>query len=343
LLDAFTNVFASPGTRTGIKKGGTFLISGPDWKDSLPAGMKEIKSPTSTVWIIGRFQVNNEKQGAGIVVPLEKKVLVTPLSSYGKPYTTPKEIINANSSRVLPNEQLANTSTDSFFNYTNRLLVENPPTAADAPVMKEFAKIGVGPGLTFDLNSFDTATQAALKQIPKVVISHIYEVLNAGIVKPVNGWSIAFKGVGNYGVDYDLRAIVAFVGLGANIPEDAIYPTSAVDSAGNPYNGANKYVMHFEKGEAPPVNAFWSLTMYSTEGYFIANLIKRYAIGNRNSLKYNADGSLDIYFQNASPDIDKENNWLPAPPGPFKLCLRLYWPKDEILTGKWIPPPVKKI
>jgi hypothetical protein len=343
ILDAFTNVFSSPGTRTGIKKGGTFLIAGPDWKDSLPAGMKEIKSPTSTVWVIGRFQVNSEKQGAEVVVPLEKKVSITPLSAYGKPYTAPKGIVNPNISKELPNDQLANISIDSFFNYINQLMVTNPPSAADAPAMETFAKIGVGPGLKFDLNSFDTATQATLKEIPRMVIAHIYEVLKSGVVKPVNGWSVAFKGFGNAGTDYDLRTMVAFLGLGANIPEDAIYPTSAVDSAGNPYNGANKYVMHFAKGQTPPINAFWSLTMYSAEGYFIANPINRYAIGNRNPLKYNTDGSLDIYFQNVSPGNDKENNWLPAPAGPFNLCLRLYWPKEEILKGNWTPPPVKKM
>ena len=167
-------------------------------------------------------------------------------------------------------------------------------------------------------------------------------MLKSGVIKPVNGWSVAFKGFANPGTDYDLRALVAFLGLGANLPEDAIYPTSAVDGDGNPYNGANKYVMHFDKGQTPPVNAFWSLTMYSAEGYFVANPIDRYAIGNRNPLKYNADGSLDLYFQNVSPGKDKEANWLPAPAGAFNLLLRLYWPKEEMLKGNWTPPPVKK-
>jgi hypothetical protein len=343
MLDAFTNVFASPGTRTGVKQGGTFLISGPDWKDSVPAGMKQIKSPTNMVWVIGRFQVNSDKQGAEVVVPLEKKTTIVPLSAFGKAYAAPNGIVNPNVNKTLANEQLGNTSIDSFFNYINQSLVANPPAAADAPAMAEFAKIGVGPGLKFDLNSFDTATQATLKGIPKAVIAHIYEVLKSGVIKPINGWSVAFKGFANPGTDYDLRALVAFLGLGANLPEDAIYPTSAVDGDGNPYNGANKYVMHFDKGQTPPVNAFWSLTMYSAEGYFVANPINRYAIGNRNPLKYNADGSLDLYFQNVSPSKDKEANWLPAPAGAFNLLLRLYWPKEEMLKGNWTPPPVKKL
>jgi len=343
MLDAFTNVFASPGTRTGVTKGGTYILTGPNWKETIPAGMKEIKAPTNTVWIIGRFQVDNEKQGAQIVVPLEKKVVLVPLSSYGKPYSAPKGVVDPGFSKALPNDQMANMPVDSFFNYVNQLLLANPPTAADAPAMAAFAKIGVGPGLKFDLSSFDTATQSVLKKLPKAIIAHINEVVNSGVVKPVNGWSFAFKGFGNSGTDYDLRALVAFLGLGANIPEDAIYPTSTLDSSGNPYNGANKYVIHFAKGQTPPVNAFWSLTMYNEGGYFIANPINRYAIGSRNPLNYNKDGSLDLYFQNASPGKDKEANWLPAPAGAFNLCLRLYWPKEEILKGNWTPPPVRKL
>ena len=343
MLDAYTNVFSSPGKRTGFTKGSTFLVTGPGWKDSIPSGMKEIKAPTNTVWLIGRFQVNSEKQGAEVIVPLEKKISVVPLSAFGKPYTAPKGVVDTSYSKAYPNDQLANISTDSFFNYINQLMIPDPPSVADSAAIREFAKIGVGPGLKFDMNSYDTATQAILREIPKGVVAHINEILKSGAVKPVNGWSVAYKGFGNYGTDYDLRALVAFLGLGANIPEDAVYPTSAIDSSGNPYNGANKYIMHFAKGQTPPVNGFWSLTMYSAEGYFIANPIKRYAIGNRNPLKYNADGSLDLYFQNASPGRDKESNWLPAPSGIFNLCLRLYWPKEEFLSGNWTPPPVKKI
>ncbi len=343
MLDAFTNVFASPGKRTGFTKGATILLTGPGWKDSVSASMTQIKAPTNTVWLIGRFQVNSEAQGAAVIVPLEKKITVTPLSAFGKSYTPPKGVVDPSFSKAYPNDQLADMPIDSFFNYVNQLLISNPPSPADSSAITTFAKIGVGPGLKFDLTSFDTATQAALKEIPKKVIAQINEVLKVGAVKPVNGWSVAYKGFGNYGTDYELRALVAFIGLGANIPEDAVYPTSAIDSAGNPYNGANKYVMHFAKGQTPPVNGFWSLTMYNEGGYFIANPIKRYAIGNRNPLKYNTDGSLDLYFQNMSPGKDKENNWLPAPAGIFNLCLRLYWPKEEFLSGNWTPPPVKKI
>jgi DNA sulfur modification protein DndE len=342
MLDAFGNVFASPGKRTTGTKADTFLISGPKWTGTPPAGMKEIKAPTDMVWMIGRIQVNGAQDGSQVVVPIEKKITLTPLSSFGKPFAAPKGQIDSALSKDGPNAQLAAMSVDSYFNYINQLLVNNPPAAADSAAIAQFAKIGVGPGLKFDLSSFDTATQAALKEVPKMVIGYINEVVAKGAVKPVNGWSVAYKGFGSYGTDYDLRAIVCYLGLGANIPEDAVYPLSSVDSDGNPYSGANKYVMHFANRQTPPVHAFWSLTMYNDEGYFIENPINRYAIGNRIPLKYNADSSVDLYIQNLTPGKDKENNWLPAPKGNFNLCLRMYWPEEEFLKGNWTPPAVVK-
>ncbi len=223
-------------------------------------------------------------------------------------------------------------------------MAANQPPAMDSVALAKFATIGVGPGLKFDLSSFDTTTQASLKELPEMVIDYINEILTSGRLNPpVNNWNVAYKGFGNYGTNYDLRAIVCYAGLGANIPEDAVYPASAKDADGSPYTGANKYVLHFDKGQTPPVHGFWSLTMYNNEGYFIENPINRYAIGNRNPLKFNADSSLDLYFQNKSPGKDKETNWLPAPPGPFNLMLRMYWPAEVFLSGNWTPPAVKKV
>jgi hypothetical protein len=344
MLDAFGNVFASPGKRTTGTQADTFLITGPKWTGTVPAGMKQIKAPGDMVWLLGRIQVNSEADGAKVVVPIEKKINITPLSFWGKPYTAPDGKIDSLLPKEGPNTQLAAMPVDVFFNYVNTIMVNNPPAAADSSVMKNFAKIGVGPGLKFDLSSFDTATQFALKEIPKSVLGYMNELLQTGKMnKPVNNWNVLYKGMGNYGTDYDLRAIVCYAGLGANIPEDAVYPASTKDSAGNPYSGAYKYVLHFAKGQTPPVHGFWSLTMYNNEGYFIDNPISRYAIGNRDPLKFNADNSLDLYFQNISPGKGKESNWLPAPKGPFNLLLRMYWPAEEFLSGNWTPPAVNKI
>lgn len=343
MLDAWTNIFNSPGKRTTGTEAATYLITGPKWKGNVPEGMKEIKSPTEMVWLLGRVQVNSAEDGKNVVVPLQNKITLTPLSAYGKPYTAPKGVVSQNLPSGSPNEQLEKMPIADFFNYVNQLMIANPPAEADSAVLVEFAKIGVGPGLTFNANGYDSVTLAALNKIPSEVCNTIKAGVAKGLKPPVNGWSMAFQGVGNFGTDYKLRAAISYAGLGANIPEDAIYPSCAVDSEGQLLNGANKYVIHFEKGQTPPANAFWSLTMYDENGFFIANPINRYAIGDRNSLKTNKDGSIDLYFQNTSPGKDKENNWLPCPTGSFNLLLRIYWPKDEVLNGKWTPPAVQKV
>jgi DNA sulfur modification protein DndE len=160
--------------------------------------------------------------------------------------------------------------------------------------------------------------------------------------KLVNGWTFSLK-TGLYGSDYLQRAFITAIGLGANRPQDAVYPTTAVDGDGTPLSGANHYVMHFPKGQTPPVNGFWSLTMYNPEYFFVDNPLSRYTLSPRNELKYNPDGSLDLYIQHDPPDADKETNWLPAPADRFVLMLRCYWPKESLLKGEWEPPAVQMI
>jgi hypothetical protein len=140
-----------------------------------------------------------------------------------------------------------------------------------------------------------------------------------------------------------MRAVVAWGGLGANLAEDAIYPNVREDSEGRPFNGANKYVLHFDPGQTPPANAFWSLAMYNDRQAFVENPISRYAIGDRDQLKFKDDGSLDILIQHDSPGTDKESNWLPAPDGGFNLIMRIYWPKQSVLDGSWTPSPVRRV
>jgi hypothetical protein len=186
--------------------------------------MKEIKSPTNMVWLLGRIQVNSEADGIKVAIPIEKKINITPLGSWGKPYNAPAGKIDSLLPKEGPNGQLYALSVDKFFNYINNLMAANPPPAMDSTVLAKFASIGVGPGLKFDLNSFDTATQGALQTIPKMVIDYMNEILTTGKLNPpVNNWNVAYKGFGNYGTNYDLRAIVCYVGLGANLPEDAVY------------------------------------------------------------------------------------------------------------------------
>ena len=341
MLDAYTNVFASPGTRTTGNGAHDFLITGPGWNGDVPANLEQIKAPTNMVWIIGRTQVNNKADGDKVVVPLQKQYKLTSLSAWGKPYAPPAPTPDATLSKEGPNEILAAMPVEDFFNYVNKLMVDNPPADADKPVLEKFTTIGVSPGGSFDIHKFDSATREALRKIPAELFSQAKQFSNVGQL--VNGWNPMRATQGTYGTDYQTRAMIAIAGLGANLREDAVYPNTSQDDVGNKLTGDNKYMIHFEKGNTPPANAFWSITLYDNSGYMVANALNRNAIGDRSGLKKNADGSTDIYIQKDSPGKEKESNWLPAPEGEFNLLLRVYWPKEEMLNGNWTVPGVKKI
>jgi hypothetical protein len=241
-------------------------------------------------------------------------------------------------------EQVNRMSAGEYFTLLAALLKANPPPAADAPMVANMAKIGIVPGQAFDIGKADPAVQKGLQGVPKAGIEKIMaHFKTAG--KDINGWLFSTK-TGLYGTDYLQRALITAIGLGANRPQDAVYPTSEVDAEGKPYDGANKYVMHFAKGQVPPVRAFWSLTMYDGQYFFVPNPLNRYTLSSRSKFNYNKDGSLDLYIQKDSPGKDKEANWLPAPAGKFILMLRLYWPREKppsIIDGTWKPPAVKRV
>jgi hypothetical protein len=211
-------------------------------------------------------------------------------------------------------------------------------------MVEKLAKIGIVPGKKFDVSKLDPDVAKALKGVPKAGVEKIMgHYKNSGV--ETNGWTFSTK-MGEYGTDYLQRAFVTAVGLGANRPEDAVYPMSTVDADGKPYSGANKYVLHFDKGMTPPAKAFWSITMYSSDLFFVENKLNRFTVSSRFDFKYNDDGSLDLYIQHESPGKDMEANWLPAPEGKFILMMRLYWPNEKepsILGGSWKPPAVKRI
>jgi hypothetical protein len=209
-------------------------------------------------------------------------------------------------------------------------------------MIAQLRKIGIEVGKSFDMTKADPAVRRALASAPEEA-RQLMAWKVPTLARVTNGWSMNTDTMGVYGNYYLKRAIVAQLGLGANLPEDAIYPTNLGDETGRPLDGANKYSLHFEKGETPPANAFWSVTLYDSEGFQVANPLNRFAVSSWMPLRYNADGSLDLYFQNESPGTDKEANWLPAPKGAFNLLMRLYAPKSEALTGKWNPPPVTRV
>lgn len=340
LLDAWTNVFASPGSRTTGSAKRDFAIVGPWWSGGLPPNVREIRSPTNIVWVVGRTETDG-KSDCSQVHAIQNQYLLTRLSAWGDAHATSEQAhVDATvDSTLSPVEQVARMSAASFFDRLNLLMANNPPSQADARALAEFATIGVAPGRPFIENGHDNPIAAGVSAARDRLIA----AAGRQPANRVNGWDVCPDNMGRYGTDYLVRAVVALMGLGANLRDDAIYQRATRDADGQLLNGANKYVVRFAKGALPPVRAFWSITLYNPQQRFIDNVLDRYAIGDRDNLTFGNDGSLVLYIQRESPGIAHSSNWLPAPEGPFTLLLRLYWPAKAILDGRWKPPAIEKV
>jgi hypothetical protein len=341
MLDMWSDVFASPGWRTTGTGAGNFLIAPPGWQGSVPDGVEKIDAPTPYVWIIGRTKTDGPSDYAAVNT-IQDGYKITPLSAWGKTYTPPAYTPDASVDTKTPPKTTVDTMSGAdYFAYAARLLKTVPPHITDQPIIARLERIGFEVGKDFDLTTLDPAIQDALGRAPADAQALMKWKIPT-LARVANGWSMNTDTMGVYGNYYLKRAIIAQQGLGANLPEDAIYPLNLADSDGQPLDGASDYTIHFEKDEIPPVDAFWSITLYDSDGFQVANSLNRFAVSSWMPFKYNADGSLDLYFQNESPGSDLEQNWLPAPKGAFNLTMRLYAPKSDALTGKWNPPPVKK-
>jgi hypothetical protein len=344
MLDGWTTVFQVPGKRTTGTAAQTYAVTGPGWKGTLPTGVKEYKSPTNIVWILGRIYCTGTSEDYKAVHEVQDQCKLVPLSAYGKPYTPLQGKVDPSvDMKTAVRDQVNRMDAKEYFTLLAQLMKTNPPSAADAPALARFAKIGLVPGKDFDASKLNADFA---KRIPQFAFDRIMLQFKINRnVRHIHGWNFTTK-TGIYGTDYLMRALISAIGLGANRPQDAVYPTSLKDADDKDYEGSNKYVIHFEKDQTPPAEGFWSITMYDAQYFFVANPINRYSISPRQNLKANADGSTDLYIQKDSPGSDKENNWLPAPAGKFILMLRLYWPNESdpsILDGTWTIPPVKKV
>ena len=347
MLDMWTDVFASPGWRTTGTAAANYLVTPPGWRGDgvealgLPAGTQHIAAPTPYVWIIGRTKTDGPAD-YDAVHKVQDGFKITPLSQWGKepavPTVTPDPSVDM---KTPPKVQVDTMPADRYFAYAAELLKLQPPHITDEPIIALMKRIGMEPGKSFDLSQADPAVAQALAGAPAAA-QKLMAWKAPTLARVVNGWSMNTDTMGVYGNYYLKRAMVAQLGLGANLPEDAIYPLNLADATGKPLDGTANYTLHFAKDELPPVSAFWSVTLYDDQGFQVANPLNRFALSSWMPFKTNADGSLDLYFQNASPGADKEANWLPAPSGPFTLTMRLYAPKSEALTGAWNPPAVNK-
>jgi hypothetical protein len=343
MLDMWTDVFAVPGKRTSGIEAGNFGVVPPGWTGALPDGVTRIQSPTVYVWVLGRTQTNGPADYP-FVNKIQDGYKITPLSQWGKPPQPANFVADASvDMKTPPKVQVDRMKPADFFRYAAELLKVSPPHVTDWSQIARLARIGIVPGESFDLASLDPAVRTAIEQ-GAADAARIMKEKAPTLARVVNGWQMNTDTMGVYGDYYLKRAIIAQILLGANQPEDAIYPFNVADADGKPVVGGEKYVMHFAKDQLPPVYAFWSLTMYDAEGFQVANPLNRFSLGDRSALKYNADGSLDLYIEPGDPGPDKEPNWLPAPAsGALGLTMRLYAPKLPVLEGAWAPPPVRKV
>jgi hypothetical protein len=342
---------SSPSKRTADGKAANYLFTGPGWNGTVPAGMKHIPVATRYVVILGRTYADGTEQDYKAVNALQAQYKITPLSAWGKPYdpvAPPVDPSPGFSMTDKPQTVILGMGTEGYFNLLAKLMGDAAPAPAeDAPILARMAEIGIVPGKPFELSNLDPAVQAALKDVPETALKKI-EANKDTLGKIVNGWVIT-KGLGTYDPStYMKRAVVAAFGWPANQEKDAVYPNTAVDGTGEKLSGTNKYTLTFAKDATPPVNGFWSITMYEIDQgwWFVPNPLNKFTVSPRNNLVPNADGSVTLYFQTTSPGKDKEANWLPAPKGDFTPMLRMYWPKDSspsILDGTWQPPKIVKV
>lgn len=342
MVDMWTDTFAVPGKRTSGTQAQSYALIPPGWHGALPDGVEKIQAPTSCVMIIGRTQTNGAADYAA-VRRIQDGYTLTPLSRWGRqPQPVPFEPDPTVDMETEPLRQVNAMSAARFFAYAAELLKRYPPHVTDWSMLARMRRIGIEAGQSFDYDTLPPAVQRALAGVPAAALEKMQaKISNLGRV--VNGWSMITETVGVFGNNYLKRACVAMIGLGANEPEDAVYPLNLGDADGVPLNGDHDYLLHFGREELPPVDAFWSLTMYDAEGFQVANPLDRFAIGDRDALTYNTDGSLDLYLQHDSPGAERESNWLPAPRGPLGVTMRLYAPKPVALDGTWNPPPIQRV
>ncbi len=353
-MNMWTDDFVSVGSRTTGAGAGSFLIAGPNWDSSPPADVKgTCRASTRYAWVLVQMACGGPEEYPAVHA-LQDQLKITPLSSWGKPYSPPETV------PIDPTVDLTATPFDqvrlmtgvTFFQRLAAALKDNPPYAADQKMVDKLEALGIEPGKDFDPSKVSPAVAHGMNNAAAKVFNMLgtaqYEM------KGVNGWLIPVN-LGRYGTDYETRAFIAYMGLGALTSDDCVYPTTFVDSEGRLLDGGSKYVIHFEKEKLPPSHSgVWSISPYR-ENFYVHNPIERYGILSSMPLKYNADGSLDIFIQGASPGADKESNWLPCPPSlPFNLTMRVYQPKTEIMDGRtkdnviaepstYAIPPVTKV
>lgn len=338
LMDAATNNFAYIGTRATGNKSGKFALAGPDWKGTLPEGVKLIRCPCYFVGLLGRTQLKGPDDLKNVMA-VQDQYSLTPLSKLTGEKPRPVEPLE------LPAYSEKSTTTLELFRTLNWVLRYYTLDSEESKLLACFGAIGIAPGKAFDPTALDEPKRKVMEAGLAAGLAKIRTRADK-IGRTVNGWDLAPTGVPYFGHDYMFRAAYAMKAIYVNSPEEAYYPAANLDANGDPLDGSkHRYAIRFQKGQTPPARYFWSLTIYrKSDGLMVENPIRRYSVGDRTTgLKLGDDGSLAIYLQHDSPGADKESNWLPAPKEPFYVLMRIYGPSERVLKGGWTPPPLEPV
>lgn len=337
-LDAWTNVFADPGVRTLGDGRTSVLIAGPDYEGGAPDGMMLYRSPTRMAWLLGRIEIDGGDD-LQAVHRLQDGVRLYPYRAMpgGQGVTLERPATGA--ALPTPPERVAEFDAPVFLDRLGTLLTDNPPAPADRDALARLQALGAGPGRRVDWTEYGVLAMQAMLRGVSVARQRLAEGPERSA-----GWTLPDTHIGQFGTDYAFRAGVALYGLGANLPDDAVYPATATDMSGEALTGGARYQIRFAPDTLPPVNAFWSVTLYDEDGYFVANEAGRHAVTSRDALLADEDGMITLDIHAGPPDEGREANWLPAPPtGHFTLLARLYWPQEAVLDGAWVMPPVERV
>ncbi|WP_413587239.1 DUF1254 domain-containing protein [Bdellovibrio sp. HCB274] len=345
MISAWGEVFASLGSRVGGNGEKQVLVTGPGWKNPVPAGMQHISAPTNSVWLVGKVQVKGSND-LNRVYAYQDKMRVTSLSRYNSKEPPPNSVnFNVDVDQRTPIlDQVANMDARVFFATFASELQRNPPAQTDGAIVSKMAALGIFPNKEFNYDTLPASVKEALNS-GYFAGQNQFADYQRGTpnLRITNGWGQPIL-AGRYDGNYRVRALMTKLGFEKDASQDMAFAQATVDTRGDRLNGSYKYVLKFPKGQTPPVRGFWSVSLYNTRKFYAENPMHRYSLNNTHQLKRNADGSTDIYVQNVSPGKAWESNWLPSPAGEdFSLVMRMYWPEPVILDGKWKIPALEKI
>jgi len=337
VMDAWTDVIADPTPRLAGSAPGDYAIAGSAWNGTLPRGVRLVRSSTNDVWILARTRARADDPPDAISA-IQRAYALTPLSRYGDAsYHGASLFRDPNVATPVPPAIVDAMSTDGFFAGLVAALARNLPRPADAPIVARLRAASLLPAAPDGPWAFGLARNAAAAQGVADARAFL-ATYDPPDVPHVNGWRYT-RDTGRFGTNYAYRALIARTLLAANLPEDAVYAEAGVDAHGARLSGTRSYALRFAANALPPANAFWSLTLYTPDGYLAPNPIDRYTLRDR-ALRRNADGSIDVAIAHDAPAGDT-TNWLPAPAGPFVVMLRMYWPGPAAIAGTYAIPPIE--